>query len=163
LTNVLVTGVSGTGEAVALVELGKRGFRVVKGCARNHVKFHDRFDAVVLLSAPADVIMEQIAQRTTRASAQGTAERDLQLHHLETVESALRVACTHEVDTTPSLDEGVAELIANVNGLRLESEPTRRRRNRRSPESGHGRCRQLSWYAPASACPRSSVDRAAVS
>jgi predicted ATPase len=46
LTNVLVTGVSGTGKPVALVELSKRGFRVVKGCARNHVKFHDRFDAV---------------------------------------------------------------------------------------------------------------------
>lgn len=30
----------GNREAVALVELGKRGFRVVKGCARNHVKFH---------------------------------------------------------------------------------------------------------------------------
>jgi hypothetical protein len=36
----------------------------VKGCARNHVKFHDRFDAVVLPKAPADVTMERIAQPT---------------------------------------------------------------------------------------------------
>jgi hypothetical protein len=39
------------------------------------------------------------------------------LHHLETVEPALRVARTLEVDAARSLDEAVAELIAIANGL----------------------------------------------
>jgi dephospho-CoA kinase len=37
----------------------------VQGCVRNQSKFYDRFDAVVLLSAPADVILGRIARRTT--------------------------------------------------------------------------------------------------
>jgi dephospho-CoA kinase len=39
----------------------------VQGCVRNQSKFYDRFNAVVLLSAPADVILDRIARerRTT--------------------------------------------------------------------------------------------------
>jgi len=33
----------------------------VEGCVRNQSKFYDRFDAVVLLSAPADVILDRVA------------------------------------------------------------------------------------------------------
>ncbi len=29
----------------------------VQGCVQNHVKFYDRFDAVVLLSAPVEVML----------------------------------------------------------------------------------------------------------
>jgi dephospho-CoA kinase len=32
---------------------------------RNQGRFYDRFDAVVLLSAPAEVILDRIARRTT--------------------------------------------------------------------------------------------------
>jgi hypothetical protein len=37
----------------------------VQGYVRNQSKFYDRFNAVVLLSAPADVILDRIARRTT--------------------------------------------------------------------------------------------------
>ena len=37
----------------------------VEGCVRNQSKFYDRFNAVVLLSAPADVILDRVARRTT--------------------------------------------------------------------------------------------------
>jgi AAA domain len=37
----------------------------VQGCVRNRSKFYDRFNAVVLLSAPADVILDRVAHRTT--------------------------------------------------------------------------------------------------
>jgi len=33
----------------------------VEGCVRNQSKFYDRFNAVVLLSAPADVILDRVA------------------------------------------------------------------------------------------------------
>jgi dephospho-CoA kinase len=38
----------------------------VQGCVRNQSQFYDRFDAVVLLSAPADVILDRVARRTAR-------------------------------------------------------------------------------------------------
>ncbi len=37
----------------------------VEGCVRNQSTFYDCFNAVVLLSAPADVILERVARRTT--------------------------------------------------------------------------------------------------
>ena len=37
----------------------------VSGCVSNQGEFYDRFEAVVLLSAPADVILERVGGRTT--------------------------------------------------------------------------------------------------
>src|SRR6187455_1764029 len=37
----------------------------VAGGVRNQSKFYERFDAVVLFTAPADVILERVASRTT--------------------------------------------------------------------------------------------------
>jgi hypothetical protein len=37
----------------------------VQGCVRNQWKFYDRFNAVVLLGASAEVILDRIARRTT--------------------------------------------------------------------------------------------------
>ena len=47
----------------------------VQGCVRNQSKFYDRFNAVVLLSAPADVILDRIARRTTNSYGKTPVER----------------------------------------------------------------------------------------
>jgi hypothetical protein len=41
----------------------------------NQGRFYDRFDAVVLLSAPADVILERIEARTTNTFGDETGRR----------------------------------------------------------------------------------------
>ena len=82
----------------------------VSGCVSNQGKFYDRFDAVVLLSAPAEVLLDRIECRTTNDYGKTLAERDLVLHHLETVEPLLRATCTHELDASRPLDEVVEEL-----------------------------------------------------
>jgi adenylate kinase family enzyme len=84
----------------------------VQGCVRNQAKFYDRFDAVVLLSAPAEVILHRVAHRTTNDYGKAAAERELILHHLATVEPLLRAGCTHELDASRPLEEVVADLIA---------------------------------------------------
>jgi adenylate kinase family enzyme len=84
----------------------------VQGCVRNQVKFYDRFDAVVLLSAPAPVLLERIAGRTTNDWGKSPEERDLILHQLETVEPQLRAGCTHQLDASRPLDQVVADLVA---------------------------------------------------
>ena len=47
----------------------------VQGCVWNQSKFYDRFDAIVLLSAPADVILDRIARRTTNSYGKTPVER----------------------------------------------------------------------------------------
>jgi predicted kinase len=83
----------------------------VQGCVRNQAKFYDRFDAVVLLSAPAEVILDRLASRNTNDWGKTPAERDLILHQLATVEPLLRAGCTHELDASKPLAELVEALI----------------------------------------------------
>jgi dephospho-CoA kinase len=84
----------------------------VSGCMSNQGKFYDRFDAVVLLSAPLEVILERVASRTTNDYGKGPGELDLIRLHLETVEPLLRATCTHELDASRPLDDVVDALVA---------------------------------------------------
>ena len=84
----------------------------VQGCVRNQGKFYDRFDAVVLLSAPAEVILDRIARRTTNDYGKTSLEREMILDDLAKVEPLLRAGCSHELDASRPLDELVDELIA---------------------------------------------------
>jgi shikimate kinase len=84
----------------------------VQGCVRNQSKFYDRFNAVILLSAPADVILDRIARRTTNKYGKTPVERAMILDDLAKVEPLLRASCTHELDASRPLDEVVADLIA---------------------------------------------------
>ncbi|MFF5235290.1 AAA family ATPase [Dactylosporangium sp. NPDC000521] len=84
----------------------------VQGCVRNQSRFYDRFDAVVLLSAPADVILDRVARRTTNDYGKSPVERAMILDDLATVEPLLRATCTHELDAGRPLDAVVADLIA---------------------------------------------------
>ena len=84
----------------------------VSGCVSNQGRFYDRFEAVVLLSAPVDVILQRIEERTTNDYGKAAAERELILHHLASVEPLLRATCTHELDASRPLAEVVAALVA---------------------------------------------------
>ena len=79
---------------------------------RNQWKFYDRFNAVVLLSAPADVILDRIAHRTTNNYRKNPVERAMILDDLARVEPLLRASCTHELDAGRPLNQVVADLIA---------------------------------------------------
>ena len=163
MSKILVTGMSGTGKSTALVELSRRGYRVVdtdeagwsdwstskttggrerlwseermtellrsvdqstlfvSGCVRNQVTFYDRFDAIVLLTTPAEVMLERVGSRTTNDFGKTSLERDQILRDLDMVEPLLRTGCTHELDARMPVDDIVTELIeiareADVNG-----------------------------------------------
>ena len=89
-----------------------RSLFVGVGCVRNQAKFYDRFSAVVLLSAPTDVILDRVARRTTNNYGKTPLERAMILDDLARVEPLLREGCTHELDASRPLDEVVADLIA---------------------------------------------------
>jgi len=69
-------------------------------------------DAVVLLSAPADAILDRIARRTTNDYGKTSLERAMVLDDLASVEPLLRANCTHELDAGRPLSEVVADLVA---------------------------------------------------
>jgi hypothetical protein len=79
---------------------------------RNQSRFYDRFDAVVLLSAAADVILDRVARRTTNQYGKTPLERAMIVDDLARVEPLVREGCTHELDAGRPLDDVVADLIA---------------------------------------------------
>jgi dephospho-CoA kinase len=83
----------------------------VSGTVSNQGRFYRQFDAVVLLSAPAEVLLRRIDRRTTNRYGKTSAERELILRHLAEVEPLLRKTCTHEIDATLPVHEVVARLV----------------------------------------------------
>jgi hypothetical protein len=65
----------------------------------------------VLLSAPADMLLERIASRNSNDYGKSPEERKLILQHLHEVEPLLRATCTHEIDATQPLADVVGRLV----------------------------------------------------
>ncbi len=82
----------------------------VSGTVSNQGKFYPRFDAIVLLSAPAEVLLERLASRSTNPYGKSPDERALVLRHLAEVEPLLRRTCTHEIDAAQPLATVVRQL-----------------------------------------------------
>lgn len=83
----------------------------VSGTVSNQGRFYPAFDAIVLLAAPADVLIARIATRTTNPYGKSPGDRELILRHLAKVEPLLRATCTHEIDASQPIDHVVERLI----------------------------------------------------
>jgi dephospho-CoA kinase len=104
-------------DRVAALLAGERNAPlVVSGTVSNQGRFYSDFDAVVLLSAPAEVLLARIAGRTRNDYGKSVEERDLILEHLAEVEPLLRGTCTHELDASRPLAEVVDDLARIVGG-----------------------------------------------
>jgi dephospho-CoA kinase len=86
----------------------------VAGCVANQGAFYPRFHAVVLLSAPEDVMLERLATRTTNDFGKREAERRAILRDLRAVEPLLRAGATVEIDTRAPVAEVADRLEAVV-------------------------------------------------
>ena len=76
------------------------GVLFIQGTTRNQAFFHPHFHHIVLLSAPAEVITERLATRTTNSYGKDPRELAETLQYQQTVEPLLRAAATLEVVTT---------------------------------------------------------------
>lgn len=88
----------------------------VSGTVSNQGRFYGRFDAVVLLSAPADVLLRRIGTRASNDYGKSVEDRDLIIQHLAEIEPLLRATCTHEIDATQPTDKVVQQLIVIGHG-----------------------------------------------
>lgn len=86
----------------------------VAGTSVNQGKFHPHFEHIILLSAPADVILERLATRTNNPYGTTPRSRARVLEHLETVEPRLRKAATHEIDASAPLQAVVERVLRLV-------------------------------------------------
>jgi shikimate kinase len=92
--------------AIAELLAGHEGGHLfVAGCRTNQGRFYDRFDAVVLLSAPAEVLLARIDARSDNPYGKSDEERRLVLRHVAEVEPLLRATATAELDATAPLPE----------------------------------------------------------
>lgn len=87
------------------------GTLYVSGTVSNQGSFYPRFDALVLLSAPVDVLLHRLDARTTNDYGKTAEERALILSDVAEIEPLLRATCTHEIDTTQPLADVVAQLV----------------------------------------------------
>jgi len=83
----------------------------VSGCATNQVQFYPQFDAIVLFSAPPEVLIARLATRTNNPCGKHPDELAEVLGYLQTVEPRLRRSATHEIDTRAPLEEVVATVL----------------------------------------------------
>lgn len=95
-----------------LLSRPRSGPLFVLGTVANQGRFYDRFSAVVLLSAPREVIAERLRTRTTNGFGKSEAERAKIMRDIADVEPLLRAGSTHELDTRQPLDGTVAALLA---------------------------------------------------
>jgi shikimate kinase len=86
------------------------GVLFVQGTTRNQVLFYPRFDHIVLLSAPPEILIERLTTRTTNPYGKDPAELAEVLGYQRTVEPLLRAAATLEVVTTIPITQ-VADIV----------------------------------------------------
>lgn len=95
----------------ALLAAERAGPLFLAGCAANMGRFLPQFDRVILLRAPAAIIVERLAARTGNDYGKGPGETERVLGLIQTVEPLLRRIATHEIDTAASLDEVAATVL----------------------------------------------------
>jgi dephospho-CoA kinase len=95
-----------------LLQRERRTTLFVSGTVSNQGRFYDRFDEIVLLSAPAEVLLERIDSRTTNPFGKSAEERERILADVADVEPLLRATCTVELDATQPVEAVVARLAA---------------------------------------------------
>ena len=96
----------------------------------NQGAIYDRFDAVVLLSAPVDVILDRVADRANPFGSTAD-DRTKVASDLVAFEPLLRAGTNHEIVTTAPVPEVVAALEHVASGAR-DRDPLRSRRGNRT-------------------------------
>lgn len=86
------------------------GYLFVSGTASNQGRFYPRFDAVVLLTAPLEVLLARVAARKTNDYGKSDSERAEIIHYVATVEPVLRAGAMAEIDTRAPVNAVADEL-----------------------------------------------------
>ena len=78
---------------------------IVSGIVENQRRFYDRFEHVVLLSAPLEVLFERVSTRTNNPYGKTIEQWAEITGYVQTVEPLLRLGATLELDGQRPLRE----------------------------------------------------------
>lgn len=95
-----------------LLSSHEHGYLFVAGCKTNQGKFYRYFDHIVLLSAPAEVLLARIRARHNNPYGKRSEEQTLILHYLAEIEPRLRATATMEIDASAPISCVVQQLEA---------------------------------------------------
>jgi shikimate kinase len=92
-----------------LLDRHRTGWLFIAGCVANQGELYHRFDAVVLLSAPIEVLLERVSDR---ANPFGSTSEDRAkiAGDLAAFEPLLRAGADHEIVTTQPISRVVSAL-----------------------------------------------------
>ena len=86
----------------------------VAGCEENQVRFHPQFDHIILLSAPTQIMMQRLVDRTGNSFGKKHGDLSRVLSDTENVEPLLRRAADREIITTVPLEDVVRAVLRVV-------------------------------------------------
>jgi len=86
----------------------------VAGCEENQVRFHPQFDYIILLSAPTQIMMQRLVDRTGNSFGKKHGDLSRVLSDTENVEPLLRRAADREIITTVPLEDVVRAVLRVV-------------------------------------------------
>jgi dephospho-CoA kinase len=81
------------------------------GSEENQVRFHPRFDVIVLLTAPLEILVGRLDSRTNNPFGKAPEERTRFLADVAEVEPLLRQVADHVVDTGAAVPDVVATVL----------------------------------------------------
>jgi dephospho-CoA kinase len=90
---------------------------VVSGTVENQTRFYDRFDQIVLITAPLEVLMERLRARANNPYGKTAAEQDDVARYVQSVEPLLRRGASMTLDG----QRPVADLADDIERLLTES------------------------------------------
>lgn len=98
-------------KVTALLDAETTDLLFFAGCEENMVDFLDRFDAIVLLSAPRGVLLERVAQRADNPFGKAAPERERIEFDIAQIEPRLRTLCDIEINTNDDLELVIHQIL----------------------------------------------------
>lgn len=87
---------------------------IVAACVPNQGKFYPQFDQVILLSAPEQVTVDRLHNRTNNPYGKSAAQLAEVLRNKSEIEPLLRKSATLEIDTDVPISEVVETVLAHA-------------------------------------------------
>jgi shikimate kinase len=86
----------------------------IAGCCSNQGKFYPFFDCKILFSAPLEVMLDRVAQRTTNPYGKTEKERAEICRNFEHIQPLLRKSADLEIDSTAMSVSEITEFLAEL-------------------------------------------------
>ena len=105
--------------------LGSEPHVIVSGTTENQGRFYDRFEYVVLLSTPVEVLIERVRARANNPYGHSAEQRQEIRTHVVEIEPLLRASATVELDGRLPVQQ-IADAIESLHSESPRSIPMRR-------------------------------------